>query len=505
MRGGVVIWIVRRMIRPAMPFRTLTFVIALLACALGGAAIAIAQTPAQNGPAAPSAALTTPIEFYLAHGAANACGRGCDEWIAAEGKIDLGAVDRLRQLLKTLKDRRPPIYFRSPGGNLNGSLLLGRLIRDKKFEVSVGNTIPIGCSSDKKADNSCESRKRSGQAIEAEISATAAQCNSACVYAVAAGTVRLVPPGVPLGIHDAGLDPNAKLPNGVALSLAIRTVHTRLRSYLREMGIDDALFEATLATPYESVKALQRDDLVRFGIDRRESGETEWQLADKSPPYITKRFFVRADGDQPHYVDGAIDIGCQGRSGFRFILARQPLPSDPDFAAAGPSPVGIAVNGRKVVLSRTASSTFYARIGLMALSTLDAVGDDATIELPGSELGRKGLGDVTLNMDGFAATYAKLKPRCSPTASDQRSASWSRLPQTQGPAGDARTAALVHQLPSTKEAVSDPRTAAWLLQFSKTKGAPPGSRAAAVAPKLSHTNQPAGDPAAEASPEQPPG
>ncbi|HTC01982.1 MAG TPA: hypothetical protein VK749_01160, partial [Xanthobacteraceae bacterium] len=148
----------------------------MLACALGGATAVVAQTapqlpasgkstPATVPATVPASVVLTPIEFYLARGDANACGRGCNEWIAAEGKIDADAADRLRQLLRKLGERRPPIYFHSPGGNLNGSLALGRLIRDKKFTVSVGHTIPRDCGSDKQSANSCAAQKRSGTAI----------------------------------------------------------------------------------------------------------------------------------------------------------------------------------------------------------------------------------------------------------------------------------------------------------------------------------------------------
>jgi hypothetical protein len=465
---------------PAMPTRAIPSVLVLIACAIGSAAVAVAQKspePARAAPAAPNAALMTPIEFYLAHGDANACGPGCSDWIAAEGKIDVGAADRFRQLLRKLGDRRPPIYFHSPGGNLKGAIELGQLIRDKKFEVSVGHTVPRDCGGDKQSDSSCEARKRSGTAIEAEISAASAQCNSGCVYALAGGAVRQVPPWVRLGIHDAGLDPDKGLPRGVSLGMAMRVLHARLRSYLREMGIDDALYSATLVTPFESMKLLQREDLVRFGIDRRDFGETPWQFLDQTgAPQMVKRFFVRADGDQPRYVDARINVVCINASGPYLVFTRQRLGSDPDASDASSRAINITIKGERIGLTRTASADFYVRSGRLALQTLDMVGDDLTIELPGAELDRKERGNVTLLMDGFSSAFAKLRPHCAAAPREPRNVS----------AADAQAAMrVVAQLPHTKAVVSDPQTAAWLQSKGVASAAPAAAAAPAGAAKTS--------------------
>jgi hypothetical protein len=418
-----------------MSIRAIPFAFILSVCAIGSAAVAQkSPDPTRADPAPANAALTAPIEFYVAHGDANACGPGCSEWIAAEGKIDAGTADRFHQLLKTLGNRRPPIYFHSPGGKVNDAMELGRLFRDKKFTVSVGQTVPLGCGSDKQSINSCAARKRAGQAVEAEISPTAYACNSSCVYALAGGAVRLVPPWVKLGIHDLGVEPNSSVPRGVSLAMVMRVSHARLRNYLRAMGIDDALFSAAVAIPFESFRLVQRDDIVRFGLDRREFGESEWRFFDESALKIRKFFFVRTDGDQPHYVDGLIEVGCNAGGGMYLALARQQLGSDTGSPGAGSPAASITVNGKQISLNRVASASFYVRSGWMAINTLDTVADGATIELPGSELGRKELGNITLTLDRSATAFAKLRPRCPGQMSVQRTvSSLSQLPQSQEP------------------------------------------------------------------------
>src|SRR5262249_19470616 len=49
--------------------------------------------------------------FYLAKGAPDTCGQGCNEWIAADGFIDVAATQRLRAPLARLRGTKPPIFF----------------------------------------------------------------------------------------------------------------------------------------------------------------------------------------------------------------------------------------------------------------------------------------------------------------------------------------------------------------------------------------------------------
>jgi len=56
--------------------------------------------PGASMAAAPSAPValdkTPPMVFYVAKGATDSCGAGCDSWIAVEGRVDGDTADRFR-------------------------------------------------------------------------------------------------------------------------------------------------------------------------------------------------------------------------------------------------------------------------------------------------------------------------------------------------------------------------------------------------------------------------
>ncbi|MEY9621403.1 hypothetical protein [Bradyrhizobium ottawaense] len=72
------------------------------------------------------------LTIYLAKGAPDACGPGCDRWIAIEGQIDQDAASRIRRFLAGVKDLQRPIYLHSPGGNVEQSYVIARLLRSRK-------------------------------------------------------------------------------------------------------------------------------------------------------------------------------------------------------------------------------------------------------------------------------------------------------------------------------------------------------------------------------------
>src|SRR6478609_227450 len=54
-----------------------------------------------------------PMDVYVATGPADACGPGCSEWIAVEGRFDAEGGRRFREFLNSPRRRSLPVFFHS--------------------------------------------------------------------------------------------------------------------------------------------------------------------------------------------------------------------------------------------------------------------------------------------------------------------------------------------------------------------------------------------------------
>src|SRR5262249_17767120 len=86
-----------------------------------------------------------PMIFVVATGEPNACGRGCTEWIAAEGRFDKGAAQRFREFLAVLAKHDLPIFFNSDGGLVSEAVQIGLMLRENRMTAGVARTVPEGC------------------------------------------------------------------------------------------------------------------------------------------------------------------------------------------------------------------------------------------------------------------------------------------------------------------------------------------------------------------------
>jgi hypothetical protein len=156
---------------------------------------------------------------------------------------------------------------------------------------------------------------------------------------------------------------------------------------------------------------------VRFGIDRRQFGEIGWQFSDKPVPMASKRFFTRTDTVGFRYLDGFVSVDCAVGQALRLALAREHVVSE--ISGAGARSVSISMNGQRVDLrDQIPSPQLDIRSAWLPASTFDAVDDNATIALSGTDLARndESAGGMTLSMHGFSTAYARLRKGCDGSA-----------------------------------------------------------------------------------------
>jgi tetratricopeptide (TPR) repeat protein len=373
---------------------------------------ATAYAATEPGKAVPPAASPPAIVFYIATGGPNSCGHGCNQWIAADGTIDESAAQRLRQLLRKLAGRKLPVFFHSPGGNASAAMEVGRLLRKEKLAASVGRTAPDGCDRDKLYDEPCKGLKHDG--VMAELNDTVTMCNSACVYVLAGAFERLVPPGAHLGIHSVHIQPRTPM-SAAIIAVARKQTDQRIDAYLREMGVDRALLAEADAIPYQSVRFLRRDEIVRFGMDRREFGETGWHFTDKPRPTISKAYFMRSGNKEFPYRTAFLRMDC-GAAKLAPLMVGIEMAADE--TGAGPGPFVITVNGTRLengwgpeYLVRE-PARFDLRATNLPADMMAGMDDGGSIEIftPNPNIGAQST--VRLAMNGFSGAYATLRKAC---------------------------------------------------------------------------------------------
>jgi hypothetical protein len=370
--------------------------------------------PASEIQAAP---LTGSMIFYLAKGEPNSCGSGCSEWIAAEGTLTRGTAERMRAFLKRQSGKHP-IYFYSPGGITSESIAMGRLMRERGITAGVARTIPQGCDS---ATKECVNGKRSGRVQSARLTSSLSQCNSACVYAIVGARVREIAPEAHLGVHASRTVIVGKLPQGVKVSADMRANfrnenRLQIRRYLADMGIQPALLDAAEKIPHESIRALSREEMVRFGIDTRSVVESGWIYDDR----ITDRGGIFKSIDETEaggvgYRKTLLRLSCLSKEEFLVGYAREVGPKENSFM-----PLKIVAAKEEFTLTppheaftgNNSKKRYDVRRVWMPVRVFASAAAEDGIELASDTVeGKPGI--TKLSTIGLASALSSLSRRCS--------------------------------------------------------------------------------------------
>jgi hypothetical protein len=231
-------------------------------CCLPAASNAASDDPKELEPVL-AKIRSDPMIFVVARGEANACGRGCSEWIAAQGQFDDGAAQRFREFLAVSAKRDLPIFFNSDGGLVSQAVQIGVLLRENRMTAGVARTVPEGCHLGFPLDDGCRRLMQSKREHKAKLYFGGARCGSACVYAIIGASTRHVDAGATLRIH-SGLGPE------------VDKAENFLRRYVVSMGVDPGLVDTAAEIPSRTFRGLSRGEMERFGIETRGVHETPW-------------------------------------------------------------------------------------------------------------------------------------------------------------------------------------------------------------------------------------
>jgi hypothetical protein len=229
-----------------------------------------------------------PMDVFIVKSSDPNCEPNCPAWIAAQGTIRPGAVAKLKKVLKHLGSQKLPILIESPGGTVEESLVLGRLIRANGLEIVVAKTELQTCS---RSDAICLARKVRGIRT-GKPNAYLAVCASACAFTLAGGTRRIVGRASLVGVHEVAsyrttvrilqkykisqssflgvptgekkriLISSKKVSEKTEQVKTAEVEYKKLAAYFSEMGIGSGINGLMRAAPHKSIHVLTREELT---------------------------------------------------------------------------------------------------------------------------------------------------------------------------------------------------------------------------------------------------
>ncbi len=229
-----------------------------------------------------------PMDVFIVKSSEPGCEPNCPAWIAAQGTIRPGVVAKLKSVLKQLGKQKLPILIELPGGTVEESLALGRLIRANGLDIAVSKTELQTCA---RNDAICLARKVRGIRT-GKPNAYLAVCASACAFTLAGGTRRIVGRASLVGVHEVAsyrttirilqkykISQSSFLgvPTGAKKKVLIsskkvsekteqvktaETEYKKLAAYFSEMGIGDKINGLMRAAPHKSIHVLTREELT---------------------------------------------------------------------------------------------------------------------------------------------------------------------------------------------------------------------------------------------------
>ena len=216
-----------------------------------------------------------------------ACEPSCPEWIAIEGKIEVGAADAFKSLLKDIGNRKLPVFVDSGGGSVPDAMDMGRMIRAHGLDVVVTRTEFVSCKGD---DAACRKRTVNDRVLGVPRTAGSV-CASSCGFLIASGVHRNVGISTLVGVHQITsfqitqkiyrqYEVQRAYRNGRIVEIDRRVVsekrgekqtvptatkdetYVKIAKYFAEMGVDKSVMPLLTGAPAKTMHWLSRSELA---------------------------------------------------------------------------------------------------------------------------------------------------------------------------------------------------------------------------------------------------
>jgi hypothetical protein len=310
------------------------------------------------------------------------------------------------------------MYFSSPGGNLEQAIFIGNMLREMSATARVARTIVKDCGFEAQTSDVCLKLKRSGRELAADLSTRNTQCNSACPYLIAGATTREIAPDAILGVHSpkvvlrsSGGQPTREMVVE-ATQRGVERADRLLSNYVFKMGIEGELLDVARHTKFEDMHVLTRDEIFRFGVDRREFVETPWAFENAGRALIRKSAISR-DENAKTWRTLQWRLFCLNAEQFQLDFQRQ-VTTSPPFAA-----ISISSGAAKpfAFVFPPSKPAGYEVWGLrMPKSSAQAIADLPQIDLTETANaldGRRLAHGEKLSTEGLAVSLASLQGICT--------------------------------------------------------------------------------------------
>lgn len=196
------------------------------------------------------------------------CGTECPRLMQASGQITKNTPQLFLDFARS-EIQKPGLInvllVHSPGGSVNASITLGKVLRKLGTVVVVARAMEMQHLPPRVAG-----RRQAG--LQPNMRFVSGTCASACVYALAGGRTRVVPPESKVAVHRmAGnvgqIDPATREYQSLQIYAGDSELQL-LNEYIAAMGVSPDLVTLAESVPHEEARILSPREILAFNLGK---------------------------------------------------------------------------------------------------------------------------------------------------------------------------------------------------------------------------------------------